>query len=42
MDSSSIGDVVRVSAPWVFSWVPSEEMYGEEGPRIDANALGIF
>jgi len=42
MGSSSIDDVVKVSAPWVFSWVPSEEMYGEEGLRIDTNALGIL
>src|SRR5882672_5045029 len=31
MGSSSIGDVVRISAPWVFSWVPSEYDVREEG-----------
>src|SRR2546428_8069086 len=31
MDSSSTGDVVKVSAPWVFSWAPSRGGVREEG-----------
>src|SRR5262249_16701480 len=41
MGLSSTGDVVKVSAPWVFSWAPSSVGVREEGVGwMDKRRLG--